>query len=1007
MEHSHGADHPDTENILIELANCYFKQQKFAAAEPLFARALAVRETGLGPKHPDTATMMNNLALVYDHTGKHAAAEELLKKVLRVYEESLGPDNPLTANALSNLAGLYQRQANYVAAEPLYRRVLKVYDKEFGPDAAVSVRTLNSLGDLYHSQGKFRSATPLFERALKICEKSYGEDHPETADCLNSLAEVYRNEGNYAAALPLYQRALVIAEKTLGPVHPNTGHYLNNLALLYAQHGNYPAAETLYRRSLKAYEEVLGTDHSFVGGTLHNLAGLRESQRAFADAEQLYLRSLTIRNNALGPDHPDTAITAVGLGGLYQRAGDFVASEKYYQRALKTYKKAFGVDHPFTAGALSSLARLRQFQGNLTAAEQLNRQALQIQERLLGSQHPHTTETLQNLATVLLAMGKSVEAYALTDRARRGTRSHIVRVLPALSEPEQALFLTHRYTPSLHGSLSLGIAKPEEKELVELSASWLINGKAVAQEALAQRNLLSRGVNDPKTATVVTHLQQVRAQLAKLAMTVAGAEKTQARHRLSEKLTADEQRLSQQLVAAVPGGSTEITDWIELDQIRKALPTKGVLIDVVSCRLFNFAAKETEERWSPAHYAVWITYATPEKGSILVDLGVADEIDTLVATLRKAIGNSGGAIKNDGEEQASAALKAELQAVATKIWEPLEPHLSDVDQIVLSPDGALWLVPWSALPVGDDDEFLLEKYTLRLLVSGRDLVTKPETFATRQPVIVADPNFDQEVSEKRSSIQAIFKQELPADNTTTRSFSAKSVLPNVNALPSTGLEATAIQPNVEKYAGEKAILYKERYALERVAKALRHPKLVSFATHGFFLPTQKSTAKDPDQLGSSGTRSVALDTSGKPIENPLLRCGLLLSGCNNRDSVVGDDDGILTGLEIVGIDFRGTELVVLSACETGIGEVQNGEGVAGLRQAFQLAGAQSVVSSLWNVADGETARLMQVFFHNLANGMNKSEALRQAQLARIKARRERNGAAHPFFWAAFTLTGQE
>jgi len=550
--------------------------------------------------------------------------------------------------------------------------------------------------------------------------------------------------------------------------------------------------------------------------------------------------------------------------------------------------------NPFAAGQDSKLTEGKKLQldeatrlnkeltslyskGDYAASATIEKNILAIREKTLGPDHLDTANSLRNLAILLERLDRA-GANQFFDRAREGTFRHVSRILVGLTEAEQRLFLKEKFESGFHTALSQVLRHTDIEQNVSTSVAWVAKGKGVSQDALATRNLLLRDVADPKLLPLVTELQSVQKQLAAIAMT--GAEEGEAKQRQLRfnELTNSESQLSKQLALAT-GSDNEIKQWIGTDELRRAVPTQSLLIDIARFDVFNFKATDMTKKWQPAHYAAWITPAVGKGEPKLVDLGLADEIDTLVQSIRETIqadGATEGKIRKQGESDALIQLNVAMKKLSDKIWSPIAKHVGDVDSILLSPDGGLWLAPWAALPVGESNEPLIKKYSLRLLIRGRDLLAKQgSTKQSAVPVIFADPKFDSAAAEKKMAIEAVLKKLPEADDGTLRSFSAKGLLPKVLPLPNTAMEAKLIEPNIEKISHSKPVLYQERYALESVAKELKRPKLAIFATHGFFLPSQE-TKKD-ERMGSQAsnkTRSVVLDTSGKPTR---IRC--YAAGC--------------------------------------------------------------------------------------------------------------------------------
>jgi hypothetical protein len=318
----------------------------------------------------------------------------------------------------------------------------------------------------------------------------------------------------------------------------------------------------------------------------------------------------------------------------------------------------------------------------------------------------------------------------------------------------------------------------------------------------------------------------------------------------------------------------------------------------------------------------------------------------------------------------------------------------------------MWFVPWAALLLeAKPEKHLIEDFNLTFVSSARECVPSTGQAVGKFGVILANPDYSLSKEDKRSAIARVFKQPqnpermIPSQNFVTSAF------PTVRPVPETEEVARSVKPAIEAFVDDKTFVFTGEQALETLAKKMLRPKVLLYLTHGFSVQETSSMRS----TRSSSTIEAKIDSvlENEALKrNPLLRCGLLLAGCNRRDAFVGDDDGVLTGLEVASLDLQGTELVFLAACNSGQGELQFGVGTASLRQAFLLAGAKSVISTQWPVPIVETSQLTTDFFQFLADGVNKGEALRSAQLKLIREHREKFGTAHPYFWAGLTLTGR-
>jgi CHAT domain-containing protein len=943
-----------------------------------FQRAITIaRDVDGGKEGEHATTSLSLMATSFSALRRYQDAEAALLRAIKI-QESAGWPGGLNFSLLL-LGKLYHEQGLYTRARPVLVRALEVQSKGLGRDHAS--RQLQALASTLMALEDFDGARVFLDELLTSA-KQEGEDSIWFGLMLAMRGSLDLRTGAYDLAEPLLDHAQSIADKL---VARQTAEDANEVAVAIAgmrgrlslRKGDLGRAEKLLMAEINFIEKKRGPKDKSIADVAAELADLHRQAGRLEKADAYALRALTIRDESLAPTHPDRAESRAILGRIREERGDAPGAKKLHEEALAMREQAFGPEHPYVGSSLEDLADLARRQGQTAQAEALYKRAVAIFEKTFGPDHEKVAVALEGLSSLNAAVGKLELAVRLSERAADIRERQAALIIAGGSDAQKRAFVASLrvgtdFVTTLHAQMA-----PTDEKAKRLALTTLFQRKGRVLDVMAGTSSALRKRISPTDAKLFDEVAQARADVARLAMRgPAGAPLDEFRAELAkheENARALEEKL---------GGQSDVfrTEQIPVtvERVQAALPEGTALIE-----LSVYVPRKAAEKGQAARtgQSRIVAYVLDGAGKIaFVDLGESAPIEQAAIAFRKTL-----SAPENGDPKSGA------RAVDEMVMQKIRPLLGGKTHLLISADGALSLIPFAAL-LSDDGHYLVEKYEITYLTSGRDLLrlsrqSKPSGSAA---VVLANPAFGSR--ERGASALELLDEGSSAAGKTetngTRGFEKAYFEP----LPATGTEARKLSTLMPD-----ASILVDVDATESAVKKVHAPRMLHIATHGFFI----SLGAKSNHTADSGERGLELDVDSNWLpDDPLLRSGIALAGANAKKGG-GGEDGILTALEATSLDLQGTKLVVLSACETGIGDVMQGEGIYGLRRALFIAGTESLVASLWQVADEETQALMVAYYGRVLKGETRSGALRNVQTSMLAT----PATAHPYYWASFGMFG--
>lgn len=1033
-----GENHSDYGDCLNSLSQLYCAMGRYKEAESLMNEAIIISKVNLGENHPSYGRDLFFLSQLYENEGQYEKAESLKKDAIRIIKVSLGENHIDYGNCLNSLAILYKSLGRYSEAEPLIRKAMQIVKVAIGENNSDYVSCLNSLAKLYQEMGMYDKALEYLIKAIQITKVISGENHSSYALLLNNLAGIYLDLDNNELAISLMKEAMRIDKEFFSENHQIYGTDLHNIAQLYQSMGRYNLAEPLLIEAIKIFTKSDDTNPLLYGNAIASLGMLYLNMGRFVQALPLMQEAMQIEKNTLGENHPSYGIRLNNLAQLYSNMGRYDEAVSLMRESIRLNKESTGDDNPEYAILLNNLAQLYHTLGNYQQSESIMKEVIKIDKKNLGENHSSYAMALNNLALLYQEQGAYEQAEPLLKEALsifllkggelsdkyRISLDNLALLYRAMAKDDQVEFLLKKSYEILKSQIKLNSGFLSEKEVEQFSATFffkldiyqsinidLVNdhlstGKFAFDIELYRKGALLRSAkglrsiifesNDTLMINDFTRLISLRKQIDRL-YSIDSLQRYQDLKTLEMNAAGLEKNLTKKSKDYRKIKLEQEMTWTD---IQKSLKQGEAAIEFTSFRYYD-------KRWTDSTYYCAIILQPDYQYPKMIFLFEERELKKVLSEWTKEYSAQGiSQLYNlsRGYDSVGVIITGNDPSnfLYNLIWKPIDTLMTGVNTVWYSPSGLLNRIAFNAI-TNDKGNKLSDLYQLNFLTSTRELFDQGDfqLFFTNNisAAIFGGINYNWNDSlvrkwESDSTIlvpNSITFNWVPEDSSRGTSF---------KYLPGTLKEAKQIDRIFREHNMMKQHLFISDSATEANFKSLSgkgSPTIIHLATHGFFFEDiQKKYQKLQLFDLSKQTVKVGMD--------PLFHSGLLFAGANrawNRNEIPeGFENGILLAKEVSYMDLRNTRLVVLSACETGLGEIDGNEGVYGLQRAFKMAGVDYILMSLWSIPDEATRRLMVLFYENCFRGQPLREAFNNAQ----KQLRESNVLYEdPYYWAGFVL----